>query len=112
VILIDVGGLILKYYRRKASMAGQPGSADAFLYQLTQVAYRGDVVLPVEVGGPPEFGLPNSFLACGFDADDRIYVALARACPPSQVVNAVDSDYEEHAEALGGIGVSVRQLCP
>ncbi len=111
-ILIDSNGLVLSYYRRKASMSGQPGSADAFLKELHLRSYSGDVVRQIDIDPPPEFGLPTGFINSGFDADDRIYVALAKSIQDGTVVNAVDSDYSIFQEDLKKLGVPIRELCP
>jgi hypothetical protein len=111
IVLLDDQDLVLSYYRRKASMSGQPGSGDAFLMAVYQNSYNPERVL--RIGLPEEHGrgLPESFVQCGFDADDMIYLALARNAPPAQVLNAVDSDYTEFAVQIEELGVSVVQLC-
>jgi hypothetical protein len=104
-------GTVFAYYRRRASLSGQPGSGDIFLRELFQVSYDPSCTIRVELLAPPSYGLPNAFVTCGFDADDLIYVALAGAHPPSAVVNAVDSDYSIHAAQLASIPVQVQELC-
>ncbi len=48
-----------------------------------------------------------------FDWDDRVFVAAAvTSMPVAGIVNAVDSDYAHHAEALVAQGVLVEELCP
>jgi len=111
VVLLDDGDIVFKYYRRKASMSGQPGTGDLFLRELYQAAYGGRTVRRVKLSAAPTFGLPLDFTTSGFDIDDMIYVALARAASPSEIVNAADSDYREAANALNNLGVAIRELC-
>lgn len=110
-ILIDDRGQVLAFYRRKASLAGQPGSADAFLKFLYDNQYNGDAVELCDIGESPSFDLDETILESMFDPDDRIYVALVLATEPSELVNAVDTDYEENAALLSTAGVVVRELC-
>jgi hypothetical protein len=44
-----------------------------------------------------------------FDRTDRVFAAVARDRAP--VVNATDSDWWDHAEALAANGITVRFLC-
>ena len=111
VILLDDADVVFRYYRRKASLSGQPGSGDVFLRELYRSSYSGKTVVRVNVGLPPNFGLPIAFTVSGFDPDDMIYVALARASMPAEVVNAADSDYANTASSLAEIGVPIRELC-
>ena len=64
-----------------------------------------------------QFGvLPRRTLK-GFDCNDRKFVATAVAAQKLlkatvPIVNAVDSDYVEHLDALRALGVRVEFLCP
>lgn len=110
-VLIDTDDIVFGYYRRKASMAGQPGSGDAFLMALYQSSYDDTKVKRIVVDNGIGNGLPEDFVNCGFDKDDMIYVALAKSVPGSAVVNAVDSDYSEYSEQLSSLGVEIKQIC-
>jgi hypothetical protein len=110
-VLLDTAEVVFGYYRRKASMSGQPGSGDAFLRQLFQVMHDEDFVIRVDLPAAPAFGLPTAFVTCGFDLDDFIYVALATAQPQSRVANAVDSDYHNFAVELAKLPATVTELC-
>lgn len=48
------------------------------------------------------------------DRDDRKFVAAAIVSgrTETRIVNAVDSDYLLHQEALGEAGIVIRELCP
>ena len=64
-----------------------------------------------------QFGvLPRRALK-GFDRDDKKFVATAVAAQNKldntvPIVNAVDSDYVEHLDALRALGVCIEFLCP
>jgi hypothetical protein len=48
-----------------------------------------------------------------FDRSDRKFVAAALGCNPvAEVLNATDTDWWHHREALEDNGVEVRFLCP
>ena len=48
-----------------------------------------------------------------FHRDDRKFVAVTAGCnPPAEVLNATDTDWWHHREALEDIGIRVRFLCP
>lgn len=111
VVLLDDQGLALSYYRRKASLAGQPGTADAFLKFIYDNQYNEKLVKIVDVGEQPNFNLDEDIIESSFDIDDQIYIALALSGTPAEVVNAVDADYEENAGLLASKGVTVRELC-
>ncbi|MGN6269677.1 MAG: hypothetical protein ACTHM0_07270 [Sphingomonas sp.] len=110
-VLLDSYDLVFSFYRRKASLAGQPGSADAFLLALYQSSGDPDKVIQHELPKSLGHGLPTDFVSCGFDTDDMIYIALARSEISSCVVNAVDSDYREYAAEIADLGVTVKELC-
>ncbi len=111
VVLLDDRGLALRYYRRKASLSGQPGTADAFLKFVYENQYNERLVMVIDIGESPNFNLDQDIVSSSFDIDDQIYIALSLSAPPSEVVNAVDADYSENAEMLISKGVSVRELC-
>lgn len=110
-ILLDAADIVCGFYRRKASMSGQPGSGDAFLRALFQVSHDPSRTIRVNLPTGRSFGLPNSFTSCGFDPDDFVYVALVRSQSNAAVANAVDSDYSIYAADLAAIGVNVVELC-
>ena len=110
-VIVDGADVVFSYYRRKASLSGQPGSGDAFLKALFQVMYDPDHIVRVDLAPAPTFGLPAAFVQSGFDPDDFIYVALAAARPNSIIINAVDSDYQIHAAQIAAVPADVRELC-
>ena len=71
-------------------------------------------IVPVERTAEGEFAaFPATPDLAGFDLSDRKFVAVAlthEANPP--VVNATDTDWHHHHEALTRHGVRVEFLCP
>lgn len=116
VVALDDEFLILEEYRRRASPAGQPGIGDAFLRHLYDNLYNEAVcrlvtVTPIEDGSFAEF--PADDRLANFDRDDRKFVVVALGCKPTaRVLNATDTDWWHHREALEDNGVQVRFLCP
>lgn len=100
-------------YKAHASFKGQPGVGDAFLRFVYEKGYDAAAVTRVDIrNGDGTWRLPANFLICGFDDDDLLWVSAAHNSPkPSQILNACDSDYDEHAAALAAIPVSVSELC-
>ena len=115
VVLDDAGEVMFKY-RRRLSGTGQPGVGDAFLKHLSDRQYDRRKVLRISLhqSSTGEFtDFPDDPALASFDPADRIFVALARAAPSrSAILNAVDSDYQQHRRALGHAGVHVTELCP
>lgn len=115
VVIIDDEGEVLALYRKYLSGSGQPGVGDAFLKHLSDHQFDRRKVRRIALtrNDDREFEeFPMDSRLRTFDRADRIFVALAVAAPENPVVlNAVDSDYDEYAEALAAEGVRVRELC-
>lgn len=117
-ILLDNLQLILDEYQRYLKHAGQPGPGDAFFKWLwnNQANPRHCVKVAVtptdnEHGGFAEF--PDDPDLTAFDTNDRKFVAVAIASGVNPlVVNASDSDWWNHRDALLKNGVRVQFLCP
>jgi hypothetical protein len=117
-IVIDEGMLIFLEYMSHLSMTGQPGVGDAFMkwvWENQAVIERCERVTLTPMPGEPEnfVEFPNDPELEAFDRSDRKYVAVAlgsRNHPT--VLNAVDTDWWEHREALKRNGVRLRFLCP
>jgi len=118
MIVIDDGMLILSEYLNCLRMAGQPGAGDAFLkwvwenQGVIEVCER--VKLTAELSAPDEFlEFPDDRDLDTFDRSDRKYVAVASASRNHPVVlNAVDTDWWEHKDALKKNGIRINFLCP
>ena len=111
-IAVDEIGLIIDEYARHLSWAGQPGVGDMFFKHLFDSQYIPDRVRRVAVTPSDddlrEFKeLPEN----DFDRSDQKFLAVA-VVSGAAVLNAIDSDWEEHAELMNKLGVEVDQLCP
>ena len=118
MVIIDDTMRILWEYMGYLRIAGQPGVGDLFMkwvWENQAVIERCEKVpLTPILGNPEEFAeFPADPKLNAFDRSDRKYVAVAlgsRNHPT--VLNAVDTDWWEHREALKRNGVRLRFLCP
>ena len=113
VVVLDEDGLILKTYRKYLNGKGQPGIGDAFYKHLDHGYHASIVRTPLCRSSSGDFlAFPEDECLKTFDREDRIFVALAIETKGNPViVNAVDSDYYHHYDALKKHGVSVHELC-
>jgi len=115
MLVLDDQMQILDQYREYLSPSGQPGVGDAFMqwvWENQAVIERCEQVsLTVSANGFVEF--PDDPTLNQFDFADRIYVAVAKASKNKpEVLNAVDSDWWEHRDALAQNGIRISFLCP
>jgi hypothetical protein len=116
LVVVDTAGEVIDKYRSQLQYRGQPGVGDAFYkhvvdHQFNQKKVRQTLVLKHDERGFEDF--PAAEELATFDRSDRIFIALALASPESaEILNALDSDYSEHGEALTNVGVKVREICP
>ena len=115
MVVLDDQMLILQEYRNHLNPSGQPGVGDVFMqwvWENQAVAERCEQVsLTAVANGFEEF--PADPRLNQFDLSDRIFVAVAKASSNSpEVLNAVDSDWWEHRDALGQNGIQIIFLCP
>lgn len=115
IVAIDDAGEVIDKYRRNLRAQGQPGTGDAFFRHVLDRQYDKRKVRRISLAKDDtrEFkAFPNDVELATFDRSDRIYVSLAlSAGKKARLVNAVDSDYAQHAEALARHGVNVLELC-
>ncbi|HSG40959.1 MAG TPA: hypothetical protein VLE27_15070 [Thermoanaerobaculia bacterium] len=116
-VLLDDLGRIFDEYRRHLSPSGQPGLGDAFFKWLWDNQCNPGHCRQVRITptnddrGFEEF--PDDPALSDFDPSDRKFIAVAIASgetPP--ILNASDTDWWNHREALSRNGVTVRFLCP
>jgi hypothetical protein len=115
MLVLDDQMRILDLYREYLNPAGQPGVGDAFMqwaWENQAVAERCEQVsLTADADGFAEF--PTDPTLDQFDLADRIYVAVAKASSNEpEILNAVDSDWWEHRNALAQNGIRIGFLCP
>ena len=110
--VIDSLGHIIDEYRKYCVHSGKPDVGDQFFMWLVQS--QGSIKT-ADLEPHPERGyeeFPDDPELASFDQDDRKFVAAALAAgPDTDVINAVDSDYQAFAGALAAAGVSVVELC-
>lgn len=116
IIVIDDSKHILREYMRNLSMSGQPGPGDFFMKwvwtnqaDLTRCK-QVNITSSKHAGDFDEF--PNDPKLKKFDRSDRKFVAVAlkQNCTPL-ILNAVDTDWAEHYEALHELGLQIAFLC-
>ena len=112
MIAIDDGGSILDEYAKNLRWSGQPGTGDAFFKHVFNSQYdptriRRVPLTPSEDDRRSFEELPPNT----FDPSDRKFLAVA-VVANGVVLNATDSDWNEHRALTDELGVEVRQLCP
>ncbi|MGI4883605.1 MAG: hypothetical protein ACRYFR_01440 [Janthinobacterium lividum] len=116
-LILDDAEYILTEYRRHLSPHGQPGAGDQFYRWIWEQAFYNPAhceQVTLELAETGDFAaFPKTDELEKFDPSDRKFVAAAlthEANPP--IVNATDSDWHHHHEALGRHGVRVEFICP
>ena len=118
VVAIDDGttedkrSAIMKEYARRLNFSGAPGAGDVFFKYVFDNQYRASRVrrVPVTPSENDRHGfdeLPEN----DFDRSDRKFLAVA-VVARATVLNATDSDWDEHASLMEELGVEIHQLCP
>ena len=116
LLLLDDRNRIIDEYRNNLNPSGQPGPGDAFFLWLWQNQANQEYCRKVEViphagRGFEEF--PEDPNLKDFDQDDRKFVAVALASGNRpKVLNASDTDWWHHCQALQQYGVRIVFLCP
>ena len=116
LLLLDDKNRIIDEYRNNLNPSGQPGPGDAFFLwlwqnQANQEYCRNIAVTRHEDRGFEEF--PDDPDLSAFDQDDRKFVAVALASGTGpKVLNASDTDWWDHRQALQQHGVDIVFLCP
>lgn len=115
-VLLDSRNRILNEYSKKLSHSGEPGLGDGFFKWLfeNQVNPEHCRQVPLKCHknrGFEEF--PDDPNLRDFDEDDRKFVAVALASGTRpKVLNASDTDWWDHRQALQKHGVEIVFLCP
>lgn len=117
-LILDSGYEIFDEYRKHCNYSGQPGLGDEFFRWAheNQGWLRRFDITHHAVRYFEEF--PDDPALQTFDPADRKFVAVSVAATsasspvPNEIVNAVDSDYSHHQQALRCADVAVAELCP
>ena len=118
LVLLDDANTILREYRRRLSLSGQPGMGDMFLKwvhdrQATPEFCQIIHITPTEGSEENYVEFPADERLQGFDRSDRKFVAVALASGMEpEILNAVDSDWAQYDAALQDAGLHIRYLCP
>ena len=116
LLLLDDRNRIIDEYRNNLNPSGQPGPGDVFFLWLWRNQGNPEycqkiAVTPHEDRGFEEF--PDDLDLSAFDQDDRKFVAVALASGTGpKVLNASDTDWWHHRQALQKHGVEIVFLCP
>ena len=105
--VLDRDRSILDEYQRNLRERGQPGVGDAFLKFLLVNQTNNRRVKFVALNRD---SFPDDPELSAFDLNDRKFAAAARVAR-APVLNAVDSDWWHHHQALKRHGIEVRFLC-
>ncbi len=110
-IVVDAGGEIQREYRNYFNPSGQPGVGDRF-YREVLINYRGKVER-IDLERRPDgsfVDFPDDPDLAAFDPADRKFAAVARK-GGVPVLNATDTDWLNHHDALVRNGISVEFVC-
>lgn len=118
-LVVDDIGLILFEYTKKLGHSGQPGAGAAFAkwahdHQAVPSMVRKVAITPRTDGGWRRYDeFPDRSDLSRFHHKDQKFVAVAIASGESPpILNALDSDWRDHQEALASASVVVEFLCP
>lgn len=110
-IIVDAAGEMLEEYRRLLSPSGQPGVGDRFLYEvLTNYTSKVERVHLEKHADGSFVDFPNDARLATFDLSDRKFAAAARK-QGVPVMNATDTDWLEHRQALTENGIDIEFVC-
>jgi hypothetical protein len=115
IISIDDKGLILSEYRNYASHKGAPGVGDKFFKWLHD--YQGSnlcekvKIHPFQNEHFEFEELDGLYQLIGFDRSDQKFVAVALKSENNcTICNAVDSDWENYADAFSELKIAIKNV--
>lgn len=113
VVCVDDKSLIMGEYERRTNQKGQAGPGTVFFKQIWQK--MGDSnrvrVVPVEPRDTEGRDFSDPILPPNNLKKDAKFLAVAVKAD-ALIVNASDSDWDEHRELTDRLDVGIRQLCP
>ncbi len=110
-IVIDNAGEMLDEYRRYCNPVGQPGLGDRFFRELLMNYSSKIQRITLEKNANGDFkDFPSDPDLASFDRSDRKFAAAARKAN-APVLNATDTDWIDHKEALLRNGIAIEFLC-
>jgi len=116
-IVMDSKDEIFDEYRRHWSRSGEPDVGDMFFKWVNDNRHNEARCIRVEITGSDDERVyeqfPKAAALKAFDRSDRKFVAVAVGCPEkAAVLNATDTDWHHHHDALTECGVRIHYLCP
>lgn len=116
VLLMDDKYLIFQEYDTYLNHSGQPGAGDRFFrwLVLNQGNPQSCRIISLTFDLNSEFvEFPTDPALMSFDRSDRKFVAVALGSGTApEILNATDSDWWQHRDALQQNGVNITFLCP
>ncbi|OGX92127.1 hypothetical protein [Hymenobacter coccineus] len=116
ILVLDADWEILREYERNLTPKVGPRAGNLFLrwvYNNRTNVERCHTVTLIRTPENQYEAFPTDPALAAFDLSDRKFVATALTHPAKPlVVNATDSDWHHHREALKAHGVSVEFICP
>lgn len=111
VVAIDDKYLILGEYRKHLNSSREPGLGDKFFIDVFNNLHKCERVRMVTVTPSEDDGRGFEELTENtFDRSDRKFLAVAVKAK-AVILNATDSDWDEHKALMNALGVKVEQLC-
>ena len=111
VVAIDDSGLIFDEYKHHLRFAGAPGVGDIFFKHLHDHQWVPTRVNRVSITPSDDTRGFEELPVNDLDKSDRKFLAVARKAEAA-ILNATDSDWNEHEELTRRLGVTVHQICP
>jgi len=110
-IVVDEAGEMTAEYRTYCNPKGQPGVGDRFFREVLMNYSRKVERVRLKKRSDGTFlDFPSDPDLATFDPSDRKFAAAARKAS-APVLNATDSDWLNHVEALKRNGISVEFVC-
>ena len=120
-VVIDSSWRILKEYKRNTKPNTRKGIGDLFVKRLLQNLANPNICTIVHItplaGNGTEFEeFPTDSALCGFDPDDRKFIAVALAYQKESgqtatILLAIDRGWLQFTNALANHGVNVDLIC-
>ena len=113
VVCVDDKGLIMGEYERRVGAAQQAGPGTVFYKEVWKRMGDSNRVrlIPVEPRDDEGRDFTDPILPPNNLKKDAKFLAVALKAD-AVIVNASDSDWDEHHDLTDRLGVDVRQLCP
>lgn len=113
VVCVDDKGLIMGEYERRVAASQQAGPGTVFFKEVWKQMGDSNRVrrIPVEPRDNEGRDFTDPMLPPNNLKKDAKFLAVALKAD-AVIVNASDSDWQEHHDLTNQLGVDVRQLCP